>query len=83
MKKALLALPKLVMETLEHQGLSDTHSHMELGTKEFTELGGAGGGLGWGRYLGGVSCSHPAILEWIPVAVPRRAKEKEESGVRT
>lgn len=47
MRKALLALPELVMETSqEHQGPSDTLSTLELGTKEFTELGRAGGGLG-------------------------------------
>lgn len=48
MRKALLALPELVMETSqEHQGPSDTLlSAKELGTKEFTELGRAGGGLG-------------------------------------
>ena len=43
MRKTLPALPELVMETSqEHEGPSDTQSTTELGTKEFTELGGGG-----------------------------------------
>lgn len=56
MRKTLPALPELVMETSqEHQGPSDTQSTTELGTKEFTELGGwgrAGGDLGGARVGG-------------------------------
>lgn len=49
MRKALLALPELVMETSqENQGPSDMLSTMELGTKEFTELGSSRRRPGWG-----------------------------------
>lgn len=52
MKKALLALPELVMESLQqHQGPSDVHSNMELGTKELTELGRTGDPVGVGGML--------------------------------
>lgn len=67
MRKTLPALPELVMETSqEHQGPSDTQSTTELGTKEFTELGG--GAVGASRRRPGWGQCGRAALEWNPVA---------------